>query len=166
MKPLSIPKNWEFSNEKLLQSRLVARRSNRILDYFFGNIILFPHFKDNNVIGFTIKDLGQDKSEIKLRLFSRDSFYYQDMPNTGSQEVILFEGKSDLHSIIQFTDHNKVLALCGNQLTQSQLRKLLGAGITKVYLALDRNVAGKKATQSITKKLIAAGFMMAGIIRN
>jgi len=151
-------KNKGFSNEQLLKSQLVARRGNCILDYFFGKIILLPHFKGNNVIGFTIKDLGQYKSEIKLRLFSRNSFYYQYLPITGSQEIILVEGESDLHSVIQFTDHKNVLALCGNHLTQPQLHKLLSAGITKVYLALDRDAAGRKATKSITKKLIAAGI--------
>jgi DNA primase len=128
------------------------------MDYFFGNILLFPHFKNNNVIGFTIKDLGQYKSAIKLRLFSRNSFYNQDSLDDQNQEIILVEGESDLYSIVQFTDHNNVLALCGNQLTQLQLQKLLQANITTVYLALDRDAAGNKATQKISQQLTQAGI--------
>lgn len=146
------------SDAQLLKSNLIAQRGNRILDYFFGSILIFPHFKNNNVIGFTIKDLGQYKSPIKLRLFSRTAFYNQQVLAGGYQDVILVEGESDLHSIVQFTDHQNVLALCGNQLTQSQLQHLIKANITTVYLALDRDAAGNKATQKISQQLIDAGM--------
>jgi len=151
-------KNKGFSNEQLLQSQLIAKRGNRMLDYFFGKIILFPHFKNDNVFGFTIKDLRQYKSEIKLRLFSRNKFYNHDLLSEQHKEVILVEGENDLHSIIQFTDHSNVLALCGNQLTQPQLQKLKTANIKKIYLALDRDAAGKKATKNISPKLTNIGI--------
>ncbi len=151
-------KNKGFSDDQLLQSKLIAKRGNRLLDYFFGEIILFPHFKNNNVIGFTIKDLGRYKSPVKLRLFSRNTFYNHDLLSKQHQKIILVEGESDLHSIVQFTDHNNVLALCGNQLTQLQLQKLTTANIKKVYLALDKDSAGKKATQNIAQKLSNAGI--------
>ena len=151
-------KNKGFSDDQLIQSQLIAKRGNRILDYFFGKIILFPHFKNNNVIGFTIKDLRQYKSEIKLRLFSRNTFYNHELLSEKHQEVIFVEGESDLHSIVQFTDHNNVLALCGNQLTQTQLQKLKTANIKKVYLALDHDAAGKKATKKISQKLNNIGI--------
>ena len=149
-------KNKNFSDDQLLKSNLIAKRGNRILDYFFGEIIIFPHFKNNNVIGFTIKDLGRYRSPIKLRLFSRNYFYNNDALK--SNEIILVEGESDLHSIVQFTDNKNVLALCGNQLTQHQLQKLRQANITKVYLVLDRDAAGTKATRRITEKLTNAGI--------
>ena len=149
-------RNKGFSDDQLLRSNLIAKRGNRILDYFFGEIIIFPHFKNNNVIGFTIKDLGRYKSEIKLRLFSRNYFYNNDALK--SNEIILVEGESDLHSIVQFTDHKNVLALCGNQLTQHGLQKLRQANISKIYLALDRDAAGRKATSTISKKLTDAGI--------
>ena len=151
-------KSKGFSDDQLLKSQLVARRGKRILDYFFGNILIFPHFQNNNVIGFTIKDLGQYKSPIKLRLFCRNSFYNHDSLTGQHQQIILVEGESDLHSIVQFTDHNNVLALCGNQLTQVQLQQLIKANITTVFLALDRDDAGKKATNTISQKLINAGM--------
>ena len=151
-------KNKGFSDDQLLQSRLIAKRGNRILDYFFGKIILFPHLKNNNVIGFTIKDLGQYKSEIKLRLFSRNTFYNHDLLSGQHQEIILVEGESDLHSIVQFSDHSNVLALCGNQLTKLQLQKLKTANISKVYIALDRDAAGRKATNNISQKLTNVGI--------
>jgi len=148
-----------FSDEQLLKSNLIAKRGNRMLDYFFGKILLFPHFQNNHVIGFTIKDLGQYQSAIKLRLFSRNSFYNHDSLAGGhQQQIILVEGESDLHSIVQFSDHHNVLALCGNQLTQLQLQKLLNANITTVYLALDRDAAGNKATQKISQQLTNAGI--------
>jgi len=152
-------KNKGFSDKQLLQSKLIAKRGNSLLDYFFGEIILFPHFKNNNVIGFTIKDLRQYKSEIKLRLFSRNTFYNHDLLAGKHQEIIFVEGESDLHSIVQFTDHSNVLALCGNQLTQLQLQKLTTANIKKVYLALDRDSAGKKASKKISQKLTNAGII-------
>lgn len=151
-------KNKGFSDDQLLQSKLIAKRNNRLLDYFFGKIILFPHFKNNNVIGFTIKDLGRYKSPVKLRLFSRNTFYNHNLLSDEHNEVILVEGESDLHSIVQFTDHKNVLALCGNQLTQLQLQKLISAKIKKVYLALDQDAAGKKATKNIAQKLSNAGI--------
>jgi len=151
-------KNKGFSDDQLLQSRLIAKRGNSLLDYFFGKIVVFPHFKNNNVIGFTIKDLGQHKSPIKLRLFSRNTFYNHDIISNQHHEIILVEGESDLHSIIQFTDHSNVLALCGNQLTQLQLQKLSTAKIKKVYLALDQDSAGKKAISNISQKLNNAGI--------
>ena len=151
-------KNKGFSDDQLIKSQLIAKRGKRILDYFFGKIILFPHFKNNNVIGFTIKDLGQYKSEIKLRLFSRNTFYNHDLLSKKHQEIIIVEGESDLHSIDQFTDHSNVIALCGNHLTQLQLQKLSTANISKVYLALDRDAAGRKATKTISQKLINAGI--------
>jgi putative transposase len=147
-----------FADEQLLKSNLIAKRGNRILDYFFGSIVIFPHFHNTNVIGFTIKDLGHYKSAIKLRLFSRNSFYNQDSLVDQQQQIILVEGESDLHSIVQFTDHQNVLALCGNQLTQPQLQKLLKANITTVYLALDRDAAGNKATDKISQQLTQAGI--------
>jgi|GEM_PF-74505 len=154
-------KNKGFSDDQLLRSKLIAKRGNRILDYFFGEIIIFPHFKNNpadgGVIGFTIKDLGRYKSEIKLRLFSRNYFYNNDAL-LHNNEIILVEGESDLHSIVQFTDYKNVLALCGNQLTQVQLQKLKKSNISKVYLALDRDAAGTKATKRISEKLINAGI--------
>jgi len=151
-------KNKGFSDDQLLQSKLITKRGNRLLDYFFGEIILFPHFKNNNVTGFTIKDMGRYKSPVKLRLFSRNTFYNHDMLSDEHQEIILVEGESDLHSIVQFTDHNNVLALCGNQLTQVQLQKLISANIKKIYLALDQDSAGKKATKNIAQKLKHAGI--------
>jgi putative transposase len=151
-------KSKGFSDEQLLQSKLIAKRGNRILDYFFGSILIFPHFKNNNVIGFTIKDLGKYKSAIKLRLFSRNSFYNHQSLEHQNQQIILVEGESDLHSIVQFTNHQNVLALCGNQLTQLQLQHLIKANISTVYLALDRDAAGKKATDKISQKLINAGI--------
>ena len=151
-------KNKGFSDDQLLQSKLIAKRGNSLLDYFFGEIILFPHFKNNDVIGFTIKDLGQYKSEIKLRLFSRNTFYNHDLLSGQHQEVIFVEGESDLHSIVQFTDHSNVLALCGNQLTQGQLQKLKTTNIKKVYLALDRDAAGRKANKNISQKLTNVGI--------
>ncbi len=147
-----------FSDDQMLKSNLIAKRGNRILDYFFGSILIFPHFQNNNVIGFTIKDLGHYKSPIKLRLFSRNSFYNHQSLEHQNQHIILVEGESDLHSIVQFTNHQNVLALCGNQLTQQQLHKLLKANITTVYLALDRDAAGKKATQKISQQLTNAGI--------
>jgi len=96
-------KNKGFSDDQLIKSQLIAKRGKSLLDYFFGKIIVFPHFKNNNVIGFTIKDLGQYKSEIKLRLFSRNTFYNHDMLSSRHQEIILVEGESDLHSIIQLS---------------------------------------------------------------
>jgi len=147
-----------FSDEQLLKSKLITKRGNRILDYFFGSILIFPHFKNNNVIGFTIKDLAKYKSPIKLRLFSRNSFYNHQSLDHQNQQIILVEGESDLHSIVQFTNHQNVLALCGNQLTQLQLQHLIKANITTVYLALDRDAAGKKATEKISQKLINAGM--------
>jgi len=104
-------KSKGFSDEQLLKSNLIAKRGNRILDYFFGSILIFPHFHNNNVISFTIKDLGQYQSPIKLRLFSRNMFYNHDSLDPQNQEIILVEGESDLHSIVQFTDHQNVLAL-------------------------------------------------------
>jgi putative transposase len=151
-------KNQGFSNEQLLKSQLVARRGNCIMDYFFGKILLFPHFHNHNVIGFTIKDLDQYKSPIKLRLFSRTACYNQEALAGGYHDVILVEGESDLHSIVQFTDHHNVLALCGSQLTQRQLQKLIQANITTVYLALDRDAAGNKATHKISQQLTQAGI--------
>jgi len=151
-------KNQGFSTEQLLKSQLVARRGNCIMDYFFGSILIFPHFKNDNVIGFTIKDLGHYKSPIKLRLFSRNTFYNHNSLDAQNQQIILVEGESDLHSIVQFTDHKNVLALCGNQLTQVQLQHLVKANITTVYLALDRDAAGKKATEKISQQLINAGM--------
>ena len=151
-------KSKGFSDEQLLKSNLIAKRGNRILDYFFGSILIFPHFKNNNVIGFTIKDLGQYRSPIKLRLFSRNTFYNHNSLDAQNQEIILVEGESDLHSIVQFTDHQNVLALCGNRLTQVQLQHLVKANITTVYMALDRDAAGKKATGKISQKLINAGM--------
>ena len=150
-------KSNNFSDVQLIQSGLIAKRGNRTLDYFFGNILIFPHRKNGNVIGFTIKDLGQYKSEIKLRLFSRNYFYNHDAIHQHN-EIILLEGESDLHSISQFTNQSNIVALCGNQLTQPQLSKLQSAKITKVYLCLDHDAAGHKATQNITEKLIAAGI--------
>jgi putative transposase len=155
--------NQGFSNEQLLNSQLVARRGHCIMDYFFGNILLFPHFHNHHVIGFTIKDLDQYKSPIKLRLFSRNSFYNQDSLEDQCQQIILVEGESDLHSIIQFTNHKNVLALCGNQLTQRQLQKLIQANITTVYLALDRDAAGNKATQKISQQLTQAGITVCSL---
>jgi len=63
-----------------------------------------------------------------------------------------------IHSIVQFTDRNNVLALCGNQLTQPQLQKLNTAKIKKVYLVLDRDAAERKATNNISQKLTNAGI--------
>jgi putative transposase len=146
------------SDDQLLKSNLIAKRNNCILDYFFGSILIFPHFKNDNVIGFTIKDLGHYRSPIKLRLFSRNTFYNHNSLNAQNQQIILVEGESDLHSIVQFTDRKNVLALCGNQLTQVQRQHLVKANITIVYLALDRDAAGKKATQKISQQLIDAGM--------
>jgi putative transposase len=151
-------KNQGFSTEQLLKSQLVARRGNCIMDYFFGSILIFPHFKNENVIGFTIKDLGHYKAPIKLRLFSRNTFYNHNSLDAQNQQIILVEGESDLHSIVQFTDHKNVLALCGNQLTQVQLQHLVKANITTVFLALDRDAAGNKATQKISQQLTNAGI--------
>jgi DNA primase len=147
-----------FADDQLLKSNLIAKRGNRILDYFFGSILIFPHFKADNVIGFTIKDLGHYQSAIKLRLFSRNTFYNHRSLDHQDQEIILVGGESDLHSIVQFTDHHNVLALCGNQLTHVQLQQLVTANITIVYLALDRDAAGKKATDKISQQLINAGI--------
>ena len=151
-------KSKGFSDAQLLKSKLIAKRGNRILDYFFGSILIFPHFKNNHVIGFTIKDLGHYQSPIKLRLFSRNTFYNHDSLDAQNQQIILVEGESDLHSIVQFTKHQNVLALCGNQLTQSQLQHLIKANISTVYLALDRDAAGNKATQKISQQLTNAGI--------
>jgi len=151
-------KSKGFSDAQLLKSKLIAKRGNRILDYFFGSILIFPHFKNNNVIGFTIKDLGHYQSPIKLRLFSRNSCYNHQSLDQQNQQIILVEGESDLHSIVQFTNHQNVLALCGNQLTQLQLQHLIKANITTVYLALDHDAAGKKATEKISQQLINAGI--------
>lgn len=148
-------KQHGFNDEQLLQSGLAARRGNNILDYFFGKIIIFPHFKNGNVIGFSIKDLKQYKSKINLRLFNRDTFYNQDCLKS-SQGIIMVEGESDLHSIYQFTNYTNVVALCGNQLTQPQLKQLLKAEISKVYLCLDHDAAGEKAAKTITEKLLQA----------
>jgi putative transposase len=153
-------KQKNFTNAQLLRSGLAAKRGKHILDYFFGEILLFPHFKNNHVVGFTIKDLGRYKSKINLRLFTRDIFYHHDALNQ-SQQVILVEGESDLQSIWQFTAHQNVLALCGNSLTQPQLEYLLKAKITKVYLALDRDAPGEKATQKLTQQLSTAGMTVA-----
>lgn len=150
-------KKQGFSDQQLLDSQLIAKRANRLRDFFFGNIILFPHFYNGNVIGFTIKDFGQYKSLIKLRLFSRNTFYNQDCL-ADHKEIILVEGESDLHSIVQFTEHKSVVALCGNYLTKRQLQLLCESGITQVYLALDRDASGKKATLKISKQLNSRGI--------
>ncbi len=109
------------------------------------------------MVGFTIKDLGRYKAKINLRLFSRNIFYNHDALNQ-AREIILVEGESDLQSICQFTDYRNVLALCGNSLTQPQRKHLLKAKITKVYLALDRDAAGKKATAKIIQQLTIDGI--------
>lgn len=150
-------KQKNFTNAQLLRSGLAAKRGKHIPDYFFGEILLFPHFENNHVVAFTIKDLGRYKSKINLRLFSRDIFYNHDALNQ-AQEIILVEGESDLQSICQFTDYQNVLALCGNSLTQPQRKHLLKANITKVYLALDRDTPGEKATQKIIQQLTADGI--------
>jgi len=154
-------KQQGFTDKQLLDSGLVAKRGLKIWDYFFGNIIVFPHFKDGQVIGFTIKDFGQYKNEVKRRLFKRDTLYNQDWLQDISDRVILVEGESDLHSICQFTDYTNVVALCGNCLTPAQLNQLLEAKITTVYLALDRDAAGQKATLKITHQLTELGISVA-----
>jgi DNA primase catalytic core len=159
-------KSKGFADDQLLKSQLIAQRGKRLLDYFFGNILIFPHCHNNKIISFTIKDLGQYKSPLKLRLFSRNNFYNQDSLDDQDQQIILVEGESDLHSIVQFTDHNNVLALCGNQLTHVQLKKISNANFSKVYLALDRDAAGKKASQAISNKLINAGITVCPLTWN
>jgi DNA primase len=104
-------KSKGFSDNQLLDSGIVALRNNQILDFFFGNIILFPHFitdpltNQKYVQGFTICDPKLYKHPVNLRLFNRDHFFNQDaLFNYDS--VIIVEGENDLLSIIEFTNYN------------------------------------------------------------
>jgi len=141
--------NQDFTTEEILNSG-ICRMKNKIYDYFWGNVIIYPHFIDNEIIGFTIKD-PDEKRDLRWKLGFNDHFYNQNILKK-HKSIIIVEGENDLFKHYTLKRKN-VVALCGTFFGESHKDILLKYGVKEVLLDLDPDEAGKKATLRIKKIL-------------
>ncbi len=139
-----------YKKKDILNSGLVRVRKNKCLDFFWGGVVIYPHYIDGKVIAFSMKD-PDEKRNFRWKLGYNNHFFNQDVLKK-HKFVIIVEGEHDLLQLYNQGKKN-VVALCGTHFNQIHRDILIQHGIKEVTLALDDDDAGKKATEKITEIL-------------
>ncbi len=127
-------------------------------DYdYFQNRIMFPLFdEDGQVIGFSARIYNDEKNQAKYinskesKIFKKGEFLYNyhiaKKEVKKSKKLIIVEGQMDVIRLCE-NDINYCVALSGTALTNNQV-DLIKKLRVPVYLLLDNDFAGEKATYS------------------
>lgn len=123
-------------------------------DLFGNGQIIYPGYVSGKVCDFTAKPLDKTKGNVcRLRNENRlrsCNFYGQDA--LYNSEVILVEGQEDRNSILELGNYH-VAAILGS-LSEEQIKMLAErCEGKKVYLCFDKDEAGEKYTQKLSKAL-------------
>ncbi|MCB1084782.1 MAG: toprim domain-containing protein, partial [Chlamydiia bacterium] len=126
---------------------------------FFSNRIIFPILDPSGgVIGFSARKISEEAIGPKYvntpetPLFKKSQTLYglsfSRRRIAKEKRAIVVEGQIDALRLIQ-EGFNLTIAGQGTAFTEEHVSELLNLGITKVYLAMDGDVAGKQAASKI-----------------
>lgn len=140
-----------YTNSELLESGVVCNRGGQIKDYFYFGLIIYPHYIDDRVVGFTVKDPNEER-DIRYSLVRKDHFYNQDVIKS-VESVIIVEGENDLFCHFMEGRRN-VVALCGTYFGDKHLEILKASGVGRVELDFDDDEAGRNANDMLLETLL------------
>lgn len=158
-------KSHGFTEEELTAADVAIKgRNNSVYDKF-RNRIIFPIINlRGNVIAFGARSMpGDDRgpkyintSDTLVFKKSHNMFALNFAKNTGSESMILAEGYMDVIALHQAGFTNAVAAL-GTSFTEDQAR-LLSRYTKQVFLTLDSDTAGRRATNRAIEILQSVGL--------
>ena len=131
----------------LVEIGIVKETKNGYRAYIPNGLFVYPHWADDDILSFTIKDpAGERKFQLPKKFADPEWFCFnQDAFN--QKKLIISEGENDALSIIDKGRHNNVIATIGNFNTTKLLEYLSKNSNGKTYyLAFDRDEAGEKYT--------------------
>lgn len=147
-----------FPISLILNSGLVRENDGKLRDLFGKNLFIYPSTYRSQVSDFFCKDyLQKDKKKRRDYQIPKDNklnnvlFYGQEA--IFAKEFIICEGPEDRNTIVQYSDMPTVAIL--GQLSKSQV-EYLEAHVQPeaiIYLAFDKDPAGKKYEKKIIETL-------------
>ncbi len=125
-----------------------------------GRFVLPVRNIRGQIVGFTARKLKDgvygpkwlhwpDSFRKNLNLYNLDRAY---RTINGNKSIILTEGPIDAIKL-EMAGYKNVVALLGSNLSDEQITLLLKSNVVTVYLALDNDEPGRRATEMIVEKL-------------
>jgi len=117
----------------------------------YGGRIIIPSYSESNSLNYFIaRTYEGNYFKYKNPVVSKDIIFFENLINW-DKPIILCEGVFDAIAI-----KRNAIPLLGTTIAPSLWKKLLGGGITDIYIALDKDA--QKHAIKISEELIAAGF--------
>ena len=162
-----IEDNKKYGNYELDSSNLYNDKYE-----FFANRIIIPIFDDlNRIVGFSGRTItGKDPKYLNSResqLFEKNKILYNfnnAKNNFQKNELFIVEGFFDVFALEKVQIYNSV-ATMGTSFSMNHVDKIKKNRIKRIYLIMDQDKAGVKATFNIAEKLLSVGIIDVRIIK-
>jgi len=147
-----------FDTEMLIKSGLFSLREGVPQFAFYQKAIVFPHFVEFYISGFTTRNLDGEVKSFKLH--GLPSPLYEGYIDESTTEIYVTEGIINALSLFELTGNDSFIAISG-LITPGKYRELqrLYPGI-KLILAMD----GDKAGQDALDKIAVCDYLDLGLL--
>lgn len=156
--------------EEGVRAGVLAEREGRVFDRF-RNRIIFP-IKDalGRVVAFSGRALGGEEPKYlnspETPLFRKREVlfaYPEARPRLREGRAILVEGLFDALALHQL-GFGESVAVLGSSLSEEQALLLKKQGVREVYLAFDRDEAGRRATLESLEREVVRSFLVYAVL--